>query len=381
MVNRGTGGRGRGRGRGFGRVVALAASLACVLAACGSGGGGTSGRSADAVAVTSPADCDRPAEQVDVTIGIRPSLIFANVYLAHARGYFKDENLNVSLEPVDPASALQLVASGDIDAVATGLSAGLFNAIYSGLDLYPIAPGGVDADAEQAQFFVRTDLIESGEVKEMADLKGRRVGMPGVLGGGPSQKVALLLAQGNLGLTDVVLQNVAYPDMAGAFANGSIDAAYVTSGGAGAIEEKDLARQFGDQSVYVGVNTNAIVAGPSLIKERPDVGRAILRAIMRASAELQDKYYEDAQILDDLSSATDIGKDVIAKTARSAFAPDLAFTPESWETVQRHYADAGVLDYSEVKPFDQIVTDSLRQSAVDSVDKCGLTPAAAGESQ
>lgn len=320
------------------------------------------------------ATCLDPDEATPVTIGIRSSLVFADIYLAQQRGYFADQGLDITLEPVDPATALQLVSSGDVDAVATGLTAGLFNAIDADLDLFPVIAGGNDSEESDAQFWVRTDLIESGEVSDVSDLAGRRFAMPGIIGAGASQKTALYLATGELTFDDVQLQNIEYPDMPGAFANGSIDAAYLTAGASGAIQEADSARPFGEQQITVGVNANTVVFGPRLAEDEAEVGHALLRAVMTARDDLAEgdgRYWESPEIVADLAEATDIDASVVEETARAELPADLSFTPESWEDVQQIYIDAGVLDYDEIKAFEEVAVPSFREATIASRETCG----------
>lgn len=349
----------------YARSMAIAGLVSLVAAACSSAEG------ENQAAGPHSSGCLDAGAQVPVSVGIRSSLVFSDIYLAHERGYFEDAGLDVTLEAVDPATALQLVSAGDVDAVATGLTAGLFNAIDAGLGLYPVSSGGNDGEQTGSQFWVRTDLVESGEVDDISDLAGRRFAMPGMIGAGASQKVALYLQQGDLSLTDVELVNIDYPDMPAAFANGSIDAAYVTAGGSGPIEAADSARPLGDQQITVDVNTNTVVFGARLAEEEAALGTAFLRAMMRARGDLQGSYWEDPAVVTDLQAATDIDAQTIEQTARAAFAPELDFTPESWEAVQEVYSDAGVLEYSEVKDFEEVAAPNLRETAVKSRAECG----------
>src|SRR3546814_2438314 len=88
-----------------------------------------------------------------------------------------------------------------------------------------------------------------------------------------------ILEQGGLSVTDMEQTPLSYADMPTAFENGSIDAAYVGSPLAAAIEESDVGRRIGHQTVLADEDVVAIFLGPNLLEDRPAVGSALLREI------------------------------------------------------------------------------------------------------
>jgi len=317
-------------------------------------------------------ECDRPTEVETVKVGIRPTLTFATFYVAAGLGYFEDENLDVSFEVLDTANIMPLISSGDIDAGMIGLTGGYLNARNQDLDVMAVASTGVDATPNPPKFFVRTDLIESGEVTEMADLAGMTIGMPGPLGAGPTNNVAAFLGTGGLGLLDVNYQNVEFQQMQEAFANGAIDAAYVTAGFADPLIESDVARPFGDQEAALVGNTGAgMIFGSRLLEDRPDIGRAVLRAMARAAERLQDPdYRNDPEIIAALVEQGDFTEEDVRNNAVAGFFPDLHFNEDTIVQLQQALIDADLLDYDEPLPFDEIIADSFRAEAVASLDAC-----------
>ncbi|MGH3585456.1 MAG: ABC transporter substrate-binding protein, partial [Pseudonocardia sp.] len=99
-------------------ATAMALLLGLFAAACGGGGGEPGG-----------------ADGKTVNVGVVQLPIFAPIFVADAKGYFADEGLTVNVQNVKSGQdAIPLAASGKLDAVLAGFSAGMFSAIQSGLD-------------------------------------------------------------------------------------------------------------------------------------------------------------------------------------------------------------------------------------------------------
>src|SRR5690606_41433723 len=115
------------------RLVAVAATalLGLAVAACGGDSGGAEG-----------------ADESTVNVGVVQLPIFAPLFVADAKGYFADEGLTVNIENVKSGQdAIPLAASGKLDAVRAGFSAGMLRAIEAGLD---VGAGGSTGVAEAA---------------------------------------------------------------------------------------------------------------------------------------------------------------------------------------------------------------------------------------
>src|SRR5690606_2287128 len=141
------------------RLVAVAATalLGLAVAACGGDSGGAEG-----------------ADESTVNVGVVQLPIFAPLLVADANGYLADGGLTVNIENVKSGQdAIPLAASGKLDAVLAGFSAGMFSAIESGLDVRVVGSMGVaDADTENpaSALVVAKPLVDSGEFSSIADL-------------------------------------------------------------------------------------------------------------------------------------------------------------------------------------------------------------------
>jgi len=173
--------------------------VAMVATACTGSGATTPGRTA-----------------LTVGLGYIPSVQFAPFYLADQAGYYRDAGLDVTFQnKIDP-DLVTLVGQGAIDVgLADGTS--LIPAVSQGIPVQYIAtiyrafPSVVFAKA-------------SAGIAGAADLKGRKIGIPGRYG---SSWVMLQALLGSAGLTPDDVEIVEYPDFgqAAAVQQGAVDAA------------------------------------------------------------------------------------------------------------------------------------------------------------
>ena len=123
----------------------------------------------------------------------------APLIVAQQKGFFEDEGLEVTMiEPADPNAPPKLVAAGQAELAIT-YQPSLHIQASQGLPLTRIAT------------LVATPLnslvvLEDGPIKEIADLKGRKVGFS--VGGFEDALLSAMLAEAGLTLADVELVNV-----------------------------------------------------------------------------------------------------------------------------------------------------------------------------
>jgi len=323
------------------------------------------------------AECEKLAEPVTLKWGIGYSPAYSHVFVADQLGYFADENITVEFEPIgSPADTLPLLAGGQIHLANNGMSAGMFNAIGRGVDVKIVASHGQYArDAEApAGFYVRSELIDSGEVTSIADLKGRNLGLAGGLadiGNAGGYLVSLVLAEGGLTLKDMNIVNVAVSDSPTAFASGSIDAAFLPGQVAPVVVEDDTARPFGDPNVLAEKVQGGTLLGPDLIDDRPEVARAVLRALFRAAADMQGDYRQDDRIVDALVATGEFERDRIVNFAYYYFDPELDVPEEAVREFQEIFIElGGVIESGEVLPYEELVADDLRAEAYETYVAC-----------
>jgi NitT/TauT family transport system substrate-binding protein len=182
-----------------------------------------------APALAAPAPPTGPEPQlVPVRFGSPQSISDAGVIIGRARGYFRELGLDVdSLNFQSGPDLIAPMASGELQAGGGNFSLAFLNAVDRGINLKMVADKGTGkAGFEFVQFPVRRALLDSGEVRTVADLRGRRVAVASLRAG--AEAIAnQVLGTGGLGVDDVELTVLSYPDMLVAFGNNAIDAGVV----------------------------------------------------------------------------------------------------------------------------------------------------------
>ncbi len=150
------------------------------------------------------------------------------IYIALDRGYFGEVGLEVEDIRFDGATRMMApLAAGQLDIAPAAITAGLFNAFARDIDVRIVADRGVLAPGYgYSGLVVRQVVWDSGAVRALADLRGRKVGVAGATAG---SGFALTLGRGlearGLSLADLDVVDVPYPETNAALSNGSVDAA------------------------------------------------------------------------------------------------------------------------------------------------------------
>jgi len=119
-----------------------------------------------------------------VTVGAASTTSDAPIYIADKKGFFRDEGLEVKVTNFRSAADMVApLAIGQLDAGAGSASAGLYNAVSSGIKIKIVADKASSAPGYGAtKILVRKDHVERGRYKTLPDLKGMKFAMnaPGV---------------------------------------------------------------------------------------------------------------------------------------------------------------------------------------------------------
>lgn len=185
------------------------------------------------------------AQQTIVKIGVTGRPDQAGFELALRRGYFADRG--IVIETVEASAGQEFVASlasNQIQVTSGSPNAGLFNALNRGIDIRIVADfahvGG--PDDRTVSIMVRTELIDSGAVKTVADLKGRSVGFGPGRGQYPDVFYAKIFDMAKISTSDVTPVTLTFADSAAALASGRLDAAFMVEPLVTQTERQKIAR-------------------------------------------------------------------------------------------------------------------------------------------
>ncbi|MFV2063961.1 MAG: ABC transporter substrate-binding protein [Chloroflexota bacterium] len=290
-----------------------------------------------AIAQSEPEMSDGELIQLTVGLGFIPSVQFAQFYLADQAGYYKEAGLDVTFQnKIDP-ELITLLGQGSIDiGIADGTS--LIPAVSQGI---PVVYGTtIYADFPSVVFAP----ADSG-IDEVADLAGRRIGIPGRYGSSWIMLQALLAAAG---LTPDDVEVRTYPDFGQvvAVARGQVDAA------TGFVNNEPVQlRRDGIEVNVLRVDEVAPLPGPGLVvglgtlESKPEALRAFASATLRAMEEI----------------GLDPQRGLDATFAR---VPELASDPDTQLAILEATIDAWMSDYTKANGLGSVDREAW-QSAVD----------------
>ncbi len=270
----------------FRGVVAGATAFAMLgLAACGSdddsdsnSGGGGGGGSADG-----------ELETTEVTVGALPLADYSALYWAQENGFFEEEGLTVTLEPVQGGpQAAQNVATGELDmsfsnTISTSIAAQSGLPIQTVVLTSALGPGGLSV-------YVTPD----SDIQDLQDLDGATIGINATNNIGDVTLRNLLNEEG---LDDVepTFVEVPFPEMLSGVQAGSIDVGYSPEPfssaalGAGMREIVDLTDPAGPND---GLAVSNFIASDQFIEDNPNTVAAFARAMYAAGEDIVAKEAE-----------------------------------------------------------------------------------------
>lgn len=258
------------------------------------------------------------AQPAKVKVGMNLNAADLPYFIAQDMGLFASEGLDVEL--IRFRSATEMIAplgTGQLDVGGGGVTAALYNAVARGVTLKIVADkASVRGDYSPLMIMVRKDLLDSGAIKGIADLKGRKFGniSPGATG---EHLIHKLMQKAGLGMGDVEQIYMPPPQLNTAMQNKAIDATLMTEPFTTVLMRRGAASILVPcKDVYPGMQVAAVFYGKSLI-ERPDVAQKFMNAYIRAS-----RVYNDA--LRDGKVAGPGAEAVIATLAKWTEQTDLA---------------------------------------------------------
>jgi len=177
----------------------------------------------------------------------QPVATHGGVFIAEKEGYFEAQRIKITWVPLNSQDqAVPGLALGQIS-VGYGPTPAFFSAVSRGEWLRIVADKGhVAGRGNLASLLVRKDL--AGTIKSVADLKGRRIGAPGAVGGTGHFLVARTLASAGLTLNQVEGVFLPPATVLAALAGGAVDAALLVN----PLDTQALERGIGVKLVDIG---------------------------------------------------------------------------------------------------------------------------------
>jgi NitT/TauT family transport system substrate-binding protein len=278
--------------------------------------------------------------KINLPVGYIPNVQFAPLYVGLDKGFFQDAGLDVSIDYSMENDNAVLLATGELQfAILSGEQVLLARA--QGLPL-------VYTMTWYQQYPVGIVSKTSANIRSVEDLKGKKIGLPGLFGASYIGAMALLYS-GGLTEKDVTLDSIGFNQVETLLANRE-DAVVVYV----ANEPAQLERlgesihllKVSDSLQMVG---NGLVTNEKTLKENPALVQAMTLATLKSiqyTIDHPDEAYEISKnYVTNLASADQVvQKQVLLnsiplwKTDQPGFSP-----PKAWENMQATLLKMGLL--------------------------------------
>ncbi|MBQ6341587.1 MAG: ABC transporter substrate-binding protein [Anaerolineaceae bacterium] len=292
--------------------------------------------------------CSADPDAVTLPCGYVPNVQFAPLYVGLEKGFFTEENIDLTLDHSMETDIVALVGAGRLpfgicsgEQVLLGREQGL-PLVYI-TNWYQNYPVGILA------------LKESG-ISSMEDLKGKTVGIP-MLSGASYIGLEAMLGLAGMKDSDIKLESVGYAQ-AELLVTGKIDAAVVYT-----INEPVQLKALGydtvlfsaaDMTKMVG---NGMVTNEKMITENPELVNRMVHAFVKSirwTAENPDEAFEICKkYVDGLADAEDpeLQKQVLLATADYFDDGPLGYgfsDPEAWDNMAAVMKNMGMYSGSDI---------------------------------
>ncbi len=236
-----------------------------------------------------------------VKMGDLPQLSTAALYVAMDKGYFAERGIKIDTEIFASAAKMTpALATGQLD-VATGApSAALFNGIASGMNFKIVADKGqIRPGYNGTLLTVRKDLVDSGQVKSVKDLKGRTVST-GAKGITMEFFLAKMMEDAGLPPDALNITYLPYPDGVKALASKAVDAFWGPEPWGARAEAEGVGVRFVRPEQVKAISTfqvGLIIYSGKFMQERPKVARDFLAAYVKGARYYNQKGPQDPEIV------------------------------------------------------------------------------------
>ncbi|HLH25197.1 MAG TPA: ABC transporter substrate-binding protein [Chloroflexota bacterium] len=349
------------------RVLAAALPAALALALACSGGGSappapappaaatsapaTSPLAASAPTAASPVSTAPPQSGglQKVRYGELNLLSDAGIYVGMDEGYYAEQGIEIDTSPFDSAANMVApLATNQLEVGGGATSAGLFNALRTGVNVRIVADKG-HSDPTPPGFpvsiyLLRKDLADS-RVKSVADLKGMRSAKP-AQGISPELDLTAFLKQGGLTPGDLDMSIMSFPDMIPAFANRNLDFAWSVEPFATiALNQGNVVKMGYDYQVNPSNQVAVLLYSPEF--SRSDLGTKFMVAYLRAIRVYNDAFLKREpaareKVIDSLTRHTPVkDRALYDQMELSALDPDGKMDLHSFDEQQDFFLATG----------------------------------------
>ena len=309
----------------FRKLVLIMLGFAIALSACGSS---TSTKEAGALT------------KISLPMGYIPNIQYAPFYVAVEKGYFKDAGIEIEFDYKFETDGVALVGAGELPfAVVSGEQVLL--ARSKGLPVTYVA-------AWYQQYPVSVVAKSELGIVIPQDLKGKKIGLPGLFGANYVGLRALLNAA-KLSESDVTLDTIGFNQVETMAAGQQDIVVGYTANEPIQLRARGIAVTELRVADYAQLAANGLLASEKVIAENPELVRALVGAFLKGLKDTRDnpdeaftlsgKYIPNFSDLD-----ANVQKQVLTTSIEQWQATRLGYSdPQAWENMQTVLLDMGLL--------------------------------------
>ena len=293
-------------------------------------------------------------------------------YIADAKGWFAAEGIEVEMIPFDSgARMIAPMSTGEIDVGTGAISAGLYNAFDREITMRIVADKGRNVKGMSFQgVMVRKALVDSGAVRTVADLKGKKIAFTGP-GANDSSIIDEALRKTGSSFNDVESIYLGLPAHLPAYQNGAIDASIMPEPFRSNVIKSGVAVELIPVAdLRDNDQTGAVVYSDNFIRNRSALALKLMKAYIRGV-----RYYNDSlkdgkvagpnadEIIDAMAKYSSLkDKAVLRAIVPTAIDPDGRLNVESLKADLAFYKAQGLV--KSAITVDQVIDNSWVERAL-----------------
>jgi NitT/TauT family transport system substrate-binding protein len=276
----------------WGTLVTLVVPL--LVAACAPNGARPPSPASQSAAPGAPAVAPAPGQStapnatpppVRVRVGLQNISLDLPIFLGIERGDYAQEGLDVEI--VNFANASEMIpalATDQLDMAGVSTNPALWNSVARGVPLkLVLEKGSFRPGHGTTALVIRKDLYDAGRYRRLEDLRGLNLGFsPPGQGTTNAAILAYALQPTGLGIEDVTITPLPFPDMVPALANGSLDGGVISEPfQTRTVRQGSGVRVMGQDEMYPGFTVNLLGFAAAFYGNRP-AAKGFTRGYLRA---------------------------------------------------------------------------------------------------
>jgi NitT/TauT family transport system substrate-binding protein len=303
-----------------------------------------------------------------VRVGVLGTLGNAGIYIGLERGYYHDLGLELEIETIaDPNTIGTLVNTNQLDVAGFGVNANPFLAAARGLGIKIVADQGqLRPGVGQLGVLVRKDLVDTGQFRSFADLRGRTIARLSRCESTDPQ-IERVLERRGLTRDDIETAYLGFPETNVALANGAVDLTWQVEPLQTLAIERDIAVRFaGADEIYPYQQIAALYYSGDFAAHT-EAARRFMIGYIHAVRDYNDAFYkggprgEIAQILAKHTAVKDLS--LYDRMYAAGLDPDGHLNVQGIRDDVALFARLGCIT-GEVADVSQVVDESFVQYAV-----------------